>query len=237
MTSAATTTTRCSARTTTRSAVMPLLSLDDVREGVRRQSLLRRDDGDRLLDARRADRAWRRDVHDDVAAAQPARHRHRRAGDAARTRRARSRCSRPRPTRVRTHPARSRCGARAGTPTSSTSGRRVGGWFRLGLIPNENRAWVNALLCGPGIPTIAVNDFEAALPDDADVREHRCHRTHPHGHRAAADLPRQAARSGPGVRRPVGSAAGRRRATGRAVDGSHLDHGRHAVSVPPDAAV
>jgi hypothetical protein len=48
-------------------------------------------------------------------------------------------------------------------------GQGVGGWFRLGLIPNENRAWVNGLLCGPGIPTIAVNDFEAALPDNADV--------------------------------------------------------------------
>jgi hypothetical protein len=45
----------------------------------------------------------------------------------------------------------------------------VGGWFRLGLIPNENRAWVNALLCGPGIPTVAVNDFEVALPGDAAV--------------------------------------------------------------------
>jgi ecdysteroid kinase len=45
----------------------------------------------------------------------------------------------------------------------------VGGWFRLGLIPNENRAWVNALLCGPGIPTVAANDFEVALPDDAAV--------------------------------------------------------------------
>ena len=48
-------------------------------------------------------------------------------------------------------------------------GQGVGGWFRLGLIPNENRAWVNGLLCGPGIPTIAVNDFEVALPDNADV--------------------------------------------------------------------
>src|SRR4029079_3324372 len=28
-------------------------------------------------------------------------------------------------------------------------------------------AWVNALLCGPGIPTVAVNDFDAQLPDDA----------------------------------------------------------------------
>jgi Ecdysteroid kinase-like family len=43
----------------------------------------------------------------------------------------------------------------------------IGGWFRLGIIPNENRAWVNALLCGPGIPTLAVNDFEVALPDEA----------------------------------------------------------------------
>jgi hypothetical protein len=45
----------------------------------------------------------------------------------------------------------------------------VGGWFRLGLIPNENKAWVNALLCGPGIPTVAVNDFEVALPGTAEA--------------------------------------------------------------------
>jgi hypothetical protein len=42
----------------------------------------------------------------------------------------------------------------------------VGGWIRLGLYPNQNTAWINALLCGPDIPTIAVNDFEAVLPDD-----------------------------------------------------------------------
>lgn len=42
----------------------------------------------------------------------------------------------------------------------------VGGWFRLGLMPNEKTAWVNALLCGPGMPTVAVNDFHVALPDD-----------------------------------------------------------------------
>ena len=41
----------------------------------------------------------------------------------------------------------------------------VGGWVRLGLIPNEDRAWINALLCGPGMPTIAVLDWHAALPD------------------------------------------------------------------------
>lgn len=43
----------------------------------------------------------------------------------------------------------------------------IGGWFRLGVMPNENRAWVNALVCGPGIPTVAVNDFEVAIPADA----------------------------------------------------------------------
>ncbi|MDT5177369.1 MAG: hypothetical protein QOJ95_1567 [Mycobacterium sp.] len=42
----------------------------------------------------------------------------------------------------------------------------VGGWLRLGLIPNQGHAWINALLCGPNMPTIAVLDFEAALPAD-----------------------------------------------------------------------
>ena len=42
----------------------------------------------------------------------------------------------------------------------------LGGWVRLGLYPNEDRAWVNVLLCGPGLPTLALNDFHAALPDD-----------------------------------------------------------------------
>ena len=45
----------------------------------------------------------------------------------------------------------------------------IGGWFRLGLIPNQNIAWINALLCGPGMPTVAANDFEAQLPDDPGV--------------------------------------------------------------------
>ncbi len=45
--------------------------------------------------------------------------------------------------------------------------RAVGGWFRLGLMPNEKIAWVNALLCGPDIPTIAVSDFDVALPADS----------------------------------------------------------------------
>ena len=48
-------------------------------------------------------------------------------------------------------------------------GHAVGGWFRLGLVPNQGVAWVNALVCGPDIPTIAVNDFTAPLPGDAAV--------------------------------------------------------------------
>ncbi len=46
--------------------------------------LLRGDDGDRLLDARRTNRPRRRDVHGDAAAALPARARHRCAGGPAR---------------------------------------------------------------------------------------------------------------------------------------------------------
>jgi hypothetical protein len=48
-------------------------------------------------------------------------------------------------------------------------GQGIGGWFRLGLTPNQQRAWVNALLCGPDIPTVAVNDFHLAPPDDPGV--------------------------------------------------------------------
>lgn len=47
----------------------------------------------------------------------------------------------------------------------------VGGWVRLGLYPNEGQAWINALLCGPDMPTIALNDFEVAVPvNPTDVR-------------------------------------------------------------------
>lgn len=40
----------------------------------------------------------------------------------------------------------------------------IGGWIRLGLYPNEDHAWVNALLCGPDLPTIALTDFRAEIP-------------------------------------------------------------------------
>ncbi|MEN4478667.1 phosphotransferase [Mycolicibacterium cosmeticum] len=40
----------------------------------------------------------------------------------------------------------------------------IGGWVRLGLIPNQRTAWVNALVCGPDMATVAINDFAVALP-------------------------------------------------------------------------
>ena len=42
----------------------------------------------------------------------------------------------------------------------------IGGWIRLGLIPNQNVAWINALVCGPDRATVALLDFHAPLPAD-----------------------------------------------------------------------
>jgi hypothetical protein len=42
----------------------------------------------------------------------------------------------------------------------------LGGWFRIGLIANQQKAWVHALLCGPDMPTVAVIDSEVPLPAD-----------------------------------------------------------------------
>ena len=48
-------------------------------------------------------------------------------------------------------------------------GQGLGGWIRLGLIPNQGHAWINALICGPGIPTVALLDFHAPLPVDPNA--------------------------------------------------------------------
>lgn len=45
----------------------------------------------------------------------------------------------------------------------------IGGWVRLGLIPNQNIAWFTALLCGPDIPTVGIVDFAVALPEDPSL--------------------------------------------------------------------
>lgn len=47
----------------------------------------------------------------------------------------------------------------------------IGGWLRLGLVPNQNVAWINALVCGPDMPTVALVDFEAPLPADAGLAQ------------------------------------------------------------------
>ena len=102
---------------------MPTLSLDDIREGVRRQAFFgvmmaivssmlveRTERGDEMFMAM-------------LAPAQPTRARHRRAGDSARTGRART-VAALRGRRGRApDPARSRCGARVGMPTSPTRSR------------------------------------------------------------------------------------------------------------------
>ena len=54
--------------------------------------------------------------------------------------------------------------------------------MRLGLYPNLGVSWVNAFVCGPDRPTVAVIDFEAPLPEGdellivrGDLRaDHRC---------------------------------------------------------------
>ncbi|MGE0218103.1 phosphotransferase [Mycolicibacterium sp.] len=58
------------------------------------------------------------------------------------------------------------------------AGQGVGGWIRLGLVPNQDTAWINVLLCGPDMPTLAIVDFAAPLPTDpADVRTDEVHLT------------------------------------------------------------
>jgi hypothetical protein len=42
----------------------------------------------------------------------------------------------------------------------------VGGWIRLGCMPNEGIAWITALVSGPQLPTIAMLDFQAGVPAD-----------------------------------------------------------------------
>jgi hypothetical protein len=42
----------------------------------------------------------------------------------------------------------------------------LGGWFRLGLVANQKHAWFHALLCGPDMPTVALVDCEVPLPAD-----------------------------------------------------------------------
>lgn len=49
------------------------------------------------------------------------------------------------------------------------AGQGLGGWIRLGLVPNQQVSWINALVCGPDMPTIALLDFEAPVPADPAI--------------------------------------------------------------------
>jgi hypothetical protein len=42
----------------------------------------------------------------------------------------------------------------------------LGGWFRIGLVANQQTVWLQALLCGPDLPTVALVDCEVPLPAD-----------------------------------------------------------------------
>jgi hypothetical protein len=79
----------------------------------------------------------------------------------------------------------------------------VGRWVRLGLIPNRGHAWINALLCGPGMPTIAVLDWDAALPD-VHTRQYGRRRPRPgQRNRYGATAFRCAGRGRPTTTKPI----------------------------------
>ncbi|MBV8785891.1 MAG: phosphotransferase [Mycobacterium sp.] len=60
----------------------------------------------------------------------------------------------------------------------------LGGWFRIGLVANQQTAWVHALLCGPDMPTVAV-DAQIPLPTDPWTLQHDSFEI---GHSASAPL-------------------------------------------------
>ena len=103
-----------------------------------------------------------------------------------------------------------------------------GGWVRLGLMPNENTTWINVLLCGPDMPTIALVDFHDTVRD----------RTHP-GRRRTPAAPYTVDRAGhrSGLRRSGRSATRSTGPAGRGVDGADLDDGGHPVPVPDHAPI
>ncbi len=92
----------------------------------------------------------------------------------------------------------------------------IGGWIRLGLYPNEGQAWVNGLICGPGLPTVALNDFRAAVPTDPNntqasgitlshqaIEPLRSYRVAMHGQGRSFDHPGELLRDGDGSPVPV----------------------------------
>ncbi|KAL4871102.1 hypothetical protein BDV12DRAFT_206946 [Aspergillus spectabilis] len=55
----------------------------------------------------------------------------------------------------------------------------IGLWVRLGVTPNQPGSWYNALICGPGRPTIAVSDFKSPTPGpDFTINSEKIKATH-----------------------------------------------------------
>ena len=132
------TTTRCCAPTTTRLGAEPSLSLDDVREGVRRQSFFgvmmaivssmlveRTERGDEMFMTM-------------LRRHSSARARHRRAGDAACACRPRTAAARLPTTRAAHPPGAEPLWSESWYADFVDEAQGVGGWFRLGLMPNQN---------------------------------------------------------------------------------------------------
>ena len=83
-------------------------------------------------------------------------------------------------------------------------GQRIGGWIRLGLIPNQNATWITGLVCGPDIPTFALVDFQdtGAVELTLDATEPlRTYRVSMRGRGQAYDDPAVLLRDKPG--RPI----------------------------------
>lgn len=83
-------------------------------------------------------------------------------------------------------------------------GQGIGGWIRLGLIPNQNTTWITGLVCGPDIPTFALVDFHdtGAVELTLEATEPlRTYRVSMRGRGQAYDDPAALLRDEPG--RPV----------------------------------
>ena len=180
--------------------------------------LFRRDDGDRLVDARGAHRARRPDVHDDAGTALRPCPGYRRVGDAARRGGAASRCGRRQRTNSPTPATDEPLWSESWYADFVDAAQGLGGWFRIGLIPNQQTAWIHALVCGPDLPTVAGRLRSAAARGPVGGAHRR-----PSNSATSATAPlqtyrRRPARAGPVISRSVGivaRGAGRRRSRSR----------------------
>lgn len=79
--------------------------------------------------------------------------------------------------------------------------QEVGGWIRLGRYPNQENSWIHGLVCGPGMPTYALIDVQGVGGIDLtlDATEPlRTYRVTMRGRGAAYDDPSALLRGEPG---------------------------------------